>query len=171
MGACAGGHAAAHVDGTFDVATVAESNVKLPPYPYVDYPASLPKDMRSALPPVYDQTIVIDGANLRTVEGNTSKRLVSNYGPRMAAFALRRNDAGAIKAMGGAKVNTVMPADDQWLARQGPEHGAFFEKLGFTGLNLHGVDSYDVYLIHQGATNIWIVIGELLDNGGSWLTV
>ena len=145
--------------------------LKIPVFPYIDYPTTLPLDMRNAMAPIYDQAFIIDGANLRAVEGNISKRLISNYGARMAGFALRRNYAEAIKAMGGAKVNTVTPADNQWLAKQGADHGALFEKLGFTGVNLQGMDSYDLYLLHQGANNIWIVVAELLDNGGTWLTV
>ena len=169
--------AAPAASAAFDVATVAVSNVSLPPYPYIDYPASLPKDQRSGgRDPIYDGTLVIAGGNLRVVEGTTSKRLFLNNQAGMTALAAQGYYADASKALGGVKVNTASVADPQWLDQQVGDRYELFVKLGFGCANLHALTSYDVYLIRHadadhGDSNTWIVIAELPDNEGTWLTV
>lgn len=154
----------------FDVQAVPVSTSRLPPFPYLDWPAKLEGGYRNAIvDKEFDQAYVIAGSMLRIVEGRIMQRDFPNDPVGWSNIAAQRNYANLITKMGGIKVNTVLPGDPNWIKQQGGNAESLFEKLRLTdnGPNHdgRGVVSYDTYLIRHAPNNVWIVLAEVA--GGS----
>jgi len=152
----------------FDIESVVRTTVSLPPFPYVDYPASLDKSYHGGLPPTpFDAAVVIAGSELKPLEGKVSVRYFPNNPANLSVTAAQRNYENAIKALGGVKVNHVMPTDPALIAKQPGGIEALFGKLRINDSPRaadHGVSVYDQYLIRSDKANIWIAVIE--ENGG-----
>lgn len=151
---------------TFDINSVSVSNIVLPPFPYVDYPTTLEKSYYGGLPTSqFDVTTVIVGSELKTVEGKVSVRYFPNNPANISAVAAQRNYENVIKALGGAKVNTITPTDPA-LIKQAGGIDTLFKKLRLASAKAEdpGVVVFDQYLIRSDKANIWIAVIE--ENGG-----
>jgi OOP family OmpA-OmpF porin len=154
--------AAARNDASFDINSVPLSSVKLPPFPYLDWPSKLEEKFRAvSSDKAFDRFFVIAGRTLRPVEGRISERQFPNDPAGLSAIGSQRNYAEAIKTLGGVKVNTIQPTDPQWVRQQGGNVEALFKQMR---LAADGGDTYDMYLIRTLRTNIWIAF-SLFDGG------
>ncbi|MES2320144.1 MAG: OmpA family protein [Pseudomonadota bacterium] len=145
----------------FDPASVPVSQVRLPPFPYLEWPSALPKSEYRTEGSDFDGAWVIAGNHVRAVEGRVEKREYYNSDANLSELASRRNYQVAIKALGGVKVNTVQP-DHPALVKENTENFAI-HKLGARDTQL----SYDAYLIRSGDKNIWITL--LVNDGHTYL--
>ena len=147
----------------FDPADVAASQVRLPPFPYLEWPRELPLSQRKKEVVDFDAAWVLAGAHLRTVEGRVEKRQFYNEDAKLSALAVRRNYWAAIKALGGVKINTIKP-DDPALVKENEENFADI-KLGMRGPQF----SYEAYLIRSADKNIWITF--MVDDSRTFLRI
>ncbi len=145
---------AAPASAEFDFSSVAESAVALPPFPYIDYPPTLKSAFQETQSSPMDEPYVILGKNLYRVEGRVQTRTFHNDHAEMSELEIRRNYEGAIKALGGIKVNDVQPDDKTLIAANGDEFVMRKQKLRIPEVNL----SYDAYLIRKGSVRHWIVL-------------
>lgn len=130
---------------SFDFSTVPESTTAIPPFPYVDFPASVrPAFQASAILPM-DDVVVILGSKLHRLEGRVAVRSFSHSDATMSALEVRRNYENALKAFGAVKVNT-----------RAPDYPNSFQvhQMRHTAHNM----SYDVYLARKGTARHWVVL-------------
>lgn len=130
------------------------STAALPPFPYVDYPATLHASSRTGDKSEFDRAYVIAGSQLRELEGRIESRMFDNKDANLSELASRRNYETAIKALGGVKVNDVTPEDPALIAANGDEYEMRTKKLRVHERHL----SYDTYLIRTPQTRVWIVL-------------
>jgi OOP family OmpA-OmpF porin len=156
---------------TFNIESVPMSTVALPPFPYLSYPTGM-TEVNGKTPAVFsnpnstgysssdeefDQAYVIAGASLRQVEGRITFRTLNNEKAGLSALALWRNYTKVIKAMGGVKVNTILPTR-KWL-----EDKDLFDNekmLKRAHLPRNGWEEHDVYLIRNAQGNVWITLSQ-----------
>jgi OOP family OmpA-OmpF porin len=164
----------ASAPAAFNIESVPMSSIALPPFPYLSYPAGMTEvdDKTPALfsnpnstgysssDEKFDQAYVIAGANLRQVEGRITFRTVLNEKAGLSALGLLRNYTKVIKAMGGVKVNTILPTQ-KWLEEKNLIDNE--KMLERAHLPRRGWEEHDVYLIRNTQGNVWIALSQ---NGG-----
>jgi OOP family OmpA-OmpF porin len=147
------------------------STVALPPFPYLAYPEGMKKnDGRtpaifsnpdstgfSSSDEEFDQAYVIAGADLRKVEGRITFRTLLNEQAGFSALAALRNYTKVIKAMGGVKVNTILPTA-KWIEEKKLTDNE--KMLKRAHLPRNGWEEHDVYLIRNAQGNVWITISQ-----------
>lgn len=139
----------------FDPASVPLSSTALPPFPYLDWPQGLAEGARFSDKSDFDRTYVIAGNQLRPVEGRIESRRFADADAQLTPFASQRNYATAIQALGGVKVNTVLPDNPALVAANGGDSGDLIvNKLRLKDY----VGAYDAYLIRTPAKTVWITV-------------
>jgi outer membrane protein OmpA-like peptidoglycan-associated protein len=140
---------------TFNIDNVPVSNVPLPPFPYLDWPQNLAEGGRFSDKSDFDRGYVVAGDQLRAVEGRIENRRFSDADAQLTPLASQRNYETAIKALGGVKVNSVLPGDPALVAANGGDLGDLIvNKLGLKDY----VNAYDAYLIRTPERNVWIAV-------------
>jgi len=159
------------VDAPFNVLQVPETTVALPPFPYVDFPTTLPEASRSSNTDLaFDEVEMIAGAALHKVAGRVSRRSFSNSEAGLSAAGSRRNYEQAITALGGVKVNTASPADATLIAANGGDRDEVLKRLNIM-VSGSSIKSYDVYLIRSAQGNVWVSVLTDVDDLNTFLTV
>lgn len=137
----------------FDLNSVAVTTAALPPFPYLDYPDTLPKDDRTSQDADFDRVYMVAGTELRPVEGRVSMRHYSMSMAKMSAIAVQRNYENALKAMGAVAVSKMQP-NEAAFTKLHPEVADTYEsKKNFKVLDW---GNYTSYLLRTATTNIWI---------------
>jgi OOP family OmpA-OmpF porin len=159
----------ASAPAAFNIESVPMSNIPLPPFPYLSHPVGMQFNGKPALfsnthdtgyassDENFDQAYVIAGANLRQVEGRITFRTVRNEKTGLSALGLLRNYTKVIKAMGGVKVNTILPTY-KWLVEKNIVDND--KMLKRAHLPLDGWEEHDVYLIRTTQGNVWITLSQ-----------
>jgi len=139
----------------FDLNSVPVSAIPLPPFPYLDWPQGLADGDRFSDKSAFDRAYVVAGNELHAVEGRIENRRFRDADAQLTQLASQRNYEAAIKALGGVKVNTVLPGDPAFVKANGGDLG----DLIVNKLHLKDyVDAYDAYLIRTPEKNIWIAV-------------
>ncbi|WP_211440842.1 OmpA family protein [Collimonas humicola] len=139
----------------FSLDNVPLSNAPLPPFPYLDWPQNLAEGGRFSDKSDFDRTYVVAGDQLRAVEGRIESRHFSDADAQLTPLASQRNYETAIKALGGVKVNSVLPSDPALVAANGGDVGDLIvNKLGLKDY----LNAYDAYLIRTPGKNVWITV-------------
>jgi flagellar motor protein MotB len=146
-----------------DLSKIALIAKPLPPFPYIDYPASVHEAHRSTKESDFDQAGVIVGDKLLMVEGRVKLSDFDLSQANISEFQAKRDYAKAALDMGGVKVNTVSPHDDAFYAANGMgERSDAVDKLRYdTGKKMRyegGSDSYDVYFFPTATGRSWLVL-------------
>lgn len=152
----------------FDIQSVPVSTVKLPAYPYLDYPEKLEDGYRTDRKPRFDEVYLVVGKELRKVEGQLFVRNFPHTTVNMSALESQRNYENLIKSLGGVKVNQLMPADAEFK-RLYPENNEILEKkMRVLGVN-NGGANYQIFLVRTPQKNIWFGLSIYDDGRGTWL--
>jgi OOP family OmpA-OmpF porin len=134
--------------------TVAQSEISLPPFPYLAYPPKLDQAHQETRGAKADTAYLIVGKQLRALEGRVETRSFQNVHADMSAVALRRNYEAAIKGLGAVKVNAAAPEDPALIAGAGDEKAMRELKLRIPERGM----SYDSYLIRTPKRKIWLAL-------------
>jgi len=154
---------------TFDINTVPVSKVMLPPFPYLDYPEKLENGYRhNNKDSDFDEVQLIAGRDIRKVEGKVSRRFYPHTTIGMSATGSVKNYENAIKSLGGAKVNEIMPADPAFLKLHTEDESTLAKKMHLPGIR-NGGQNYQVYLLRTDKTNIWFIVSIFDDESSTWL--
>lgn len=131
----------------FDFNSIAETTATIPPFPYVDYPPTLPAAVRRFSGFPMDEVDVILGSELHRLEGRIAMRTFRHRDADMSDPAVRRHYQATLQTLGAIKVN-VDKADAHYSAdpRMAKLRAPYYDM------------SYDVYLLRQGAARHWIVL-------------
>ncbi|MCE3606083.1 OmpA family protein [Massilia sp. P8910] len=126
----------------------------LPPFPFIDYPASVGEAFQSTTESDFDQLHLIVGNKIHTVEGRF--RLMSFHlsDAKISKFQAQRDYVKAAVDMGGVKVNTTTPDNENFVAANGGDSYVLDRKLNFHGNS----SSYDVYFIPTPTGRKWMVV-------------
>ena len=139
----------------FSLDSVPLSTATLPPFPYLEWPKNLAEGGRFSDKSDFDRAYVIAGNQLRAVEGRIETRRFADDDAQLTPLASQHNYENAIKALGGVKVNTVLPNDAALVAANGGDLG----DLVVNKLRLKDfVDAYDAYLIRTPEKNVWLAV-------------
>lgn len=136
-----------------DLDKIPQSQVALPPFPYIDYPASIPVGLRLGGDAALDQTSVIVGNTLHTVTGRYKVTHFSNSDAELSKFQALRDYREAATRLGGVKVNLTTPDDEALEKATSLDAAEIAEKLRYE----HGL-SYDAYVINTPAGRAWIIV-------------
>ncbi|MES2317833.1 MAG: OmpA family protein [Pseudomonadota bacterium] len=139
--------------GAVDLDKIAVSTVALPPFPYIDYPAGVPPGLQFGNESAFDQLSVIVGDKLHTVEGRYKLTEFPNKDAKISRFQALRDYNDAAIALGGVKVNRVVP-DDAALAQPNDDAMSALR----TKLRFEAKHSYDSYLIPTPTGRVWLVV-------------
>ncbi|WP_426117365.1 hypothetical protein [Massilia sp. PWRC2] len=131
----------------FDFNSIAETTAIIPPFPYLDYPPTLPAALRRFSGFPMDEVDVILGSQRHRLEGRIAMRTFRHRDAAMSDAAVRRHYQAALQTVGAIKVNVDKPdahysADPCKATLRAPYYDM----------------SYDVYLMRQGAARHWIVL-------------
>jgi OOP family OmpA-OmpF porin len=155
--------AAASSAAIADLSKIAVIAKPLPPFPYIDYPASAHEALRSTEQSDFDQAGVIVGNKLLMVEGKVKLSEFTLRDANISEFQAKRDYTKAALDMGGVKVNTVGPHDDAFYAANGmgersdavdQQRYDAGKKTWYEG----GSDSYDVYFFPTATGRSWLVL-------------
>ncbi len=146
-----------------DLSKIAVIAKPLPPFPYIDYPASVDEAHRSTQESDFDQAGVIVGDKLLMVEGRVKLTDFDLKHANISEFQAKRDYAKAALDMGGVKVNTVGPRDDAFFAANGmAERSDAVDKLRYDSEKKmryeSGSDSYEVYFFPTATGRSWLVL-------------
>lgn len=131
----------------FDFTTIPEVQGSIPPFPYVDYPPTLPVGLRMAITYPMDEVDVILGWQLHRLEGRITMRSFAHREAQMSAAEVRRSYQEQLRGFGAVKVN-----DDE-------EDAHYCADQCMAKLRAPYYDmSYDVYLARTGTARHWIVL-------------
>ncbi|MFC3457501.1 OmpA family protein [Massilia haematophila] len=147
------GSAPAPAEQAFDFGSVPEASGAIAPFPYVDYPSTLPAGNRATRDVPLDSVLVILGKRLHPVEGRVATRTFDHMHAKMSALEVRRNYENAMRELGAVKVNSVAP-DEPSLIPDAERRKVQREKMWIPDIGM----SYDVYLVRKGDTRHWIVV-------------
>jgi len=136
-----------------DLDKIAISTVALPPFPFIDYPAGIAANQRAGGESAFDQTSVIVGNRLHSVEGRFKITEFSNADAGISRFQAMRDYNKAALDLGGVKVNTVAPGEKSFIDAHGGDFIPINKKLR-TQLR----HSYDAYVIPTATGRNWIVV-------------
>ncbi|NHZ61880.1 OmpA family protein [Massilia genomosp. 1] len=87
----------------------------VPPYPFFEYPAVIPKHQYRGELVEFDRVGIIVENKVRFVEGRYAEILFSNREANLTVLASHRSYTNAIEALGAVKVNSVSPDDPTFL--------------------------------------------------------
>lgn len=147
---------------TFDLAKIPLSGVSLPPFPWIEWPETVPEgDRRVMSQKTFDAFTLIAGREFRTVEGRVEHRQFKL--PRdMSQLEVRRTLASLIQSLGGVPVSELRPTTEnasiaaEAQAIAGPD--ANVARL----LGLHNYDEgdfeYESFVIRTPDATAWIVL-------------
>ena len=114
----------------FDLQSVPVTTTPLPPFPYIGMPSQLKKgDLREETSG-FERTYVLASNQLRQVEGKISFRSFSMSSTQMSPLGAHRNYETALKELGATRVDTVYPADEQFVAHNGGDGGGHPQEAG-----------------------------------------
>jgi outer membrane protein OmpA-like peptidoglycan-associated protein len=155
--------AAASSAAIADLSKIAVIAKPLPPFPYIDYPASVHEAHRDTKESDFDQAGVIVGDKLHMVEGKVKLSEFDLKHANISEFQAKRDYAKAALDMGGVKVNNVGPHDDAFYAANGMgERSDAVDKQRYDTSKVTryagGSDSYDVYFFPTATGRSWLVL-------------
>ena len=160
---------AASATAIADLSKIAVIAKPLPPFPYIDYPASVHEAHRGTKESDFDQAGVIVGDKLLMVEGRVKLTDFDLKHANISEFQAKRDYAKAALDMGGVKVNTVSPHEDAFYAANGmgvrsdavdQQRYETDKKTRYQG----GNDSYEVYFFPTATGRSWLVL--MIDDSG-----
>lgn len=161
-GGAPGATAAPAARAEFDLAAIPMAKDTLPAFPFVEWPEYVPADSRSVEASVsLDELPVIAGEQLVTVEGRLERRRFS-MPPGKSTLELRRFYRDRITALGGVKVNTLQPTNDnasivEAVQKLFPADAEPAVRLGLQSYD-EGQYQYEVYVVRTAKTNAWFVV-------------
>ena len=135
----------------------------LPPFPFIDYPASVGEAFQNTTESDFDQVNVIVGDKLHTVEGRVKLSRFDLSDAKISAFQAKRDYTKAVLDMGGVKVNTVTPDDEAFWAANGAAGEATDArgKLRYDiekKLRYESNHSYETYFLPTATGRKWLVL-------------
>jgi OmpA-OmpF porin, OOP family len=137
---------------TIDIERLPVVKAQVPPYPFIDYPDTMPENRRRAKESPFDAIDIIVGNKIRTVEGRIAVRKFGHKVAQLSELMAQRDYDKAIRAIGGVKVNAVNP-DDKVLRE---EFGSRTKITKQTRAYSNG--SYDAYLINKPEGRAWMIL-------------
>lgn len=152
--------AAASAATAFDPASMPLSSTQLPPFPYLDWPASLIVGGKfTDVDAKFDRGYIAIGQQLRPVEGRVNVRYFGHTHAKLSELESRRNYENLVASLGAVKLPAADPSSAAFIQANGGDR----YKIERTDLHLRDVRySYGAYLIRRPDTNIWIslAVGE-----------
>ena len=137
----------------FDLQSVPVTTTPLPPFPFIGTP---PK-VGSGYPEKaieFDRAYVVAGSGLRAVEGRVYERSFPHGTADLTPEDILKRYERDIKAMGGVKVNTMLPTDPAFLQQNSVDEKKALKRLR----QFDGMRSFDQYLIRSAKGNVWIAV-------------
>ncbi len=144
---------ASGADPIADLAKIPVITKPLPPFPYIDYPASVHEAHQNTTEQNFDQVHVIVGDKLHPVEGKYKSIRFNMKDANISEFQARRDYTKAALDLGGVKVNTVDPQNEAFVAANGGQWMDIAKKLRWD-IN----HSYDVYFLPTPTGRKWLVL-------------
>lgn len=148
----------ARAQGTdFDPATVAETRVALPPFPFFQAPAGLAGRIeKNKLEREFDRAHVVAGGAVLPVEGRVwyQRYPLAGSGRSYTAVEFHRNHAEAVQRLGGAEVSRSRYTPKLLQAAGGR---AAVDKHYFGTCASHSCENH-TYLIRQGGKEYWVQV-------------
>ncbi|MDQ1834338.1 OmpA family protein [Massilia scottii] len=143
-----------------DLDKIAVITKPLPPFPFIDYPATISENERTTTESDFDQVHLIVGNKVHPVEGRFRLISFNLSKAKISKFQAQRDYTKAAVDMGGVKVNTTTPDDDKFVEAHGGDRYALDKKLNFHGNS----SSYDVYFVPTPTGRKWMLI--MINDGG-----
>lgn len=137
----------------FDMQSVPQTTASLPPFPFV----KVPPKVGSGYPEKtieFDRAYVVAGSALRAVEGKVYERSFPHGTADLTPEDILMRYERDIKAMGGVKVNTMLPTDPAFLQQNSIDEKKALKRLR----QFDGMRSFDQYLIRSAKGNVWIAV-------------
>lgn len=121
-------------------------------FPYIDFPDAVPQGNRRGKDNPFDAIGIIVGNKIRMVEGRIMEIDFSHRQAKLSELLAKRDYDQAIRALGGVKVNAVLPEDEGFKA----EHG----KISAVRKKLRAIPnaSYDAYVINKPGGRAWLIL-------------
>ncbi|RSZ55563.1 OmpA family protein [Massilia atriviolacea] len=126
----------------------------LPAFPFINYPTSVGEAFQSTKESDFDQLHVIVGNTVHAVEGRFRQITFDLSQAKISQFQAQRDYSKAVQDMGGVKVNTGTPNDDQFVAANGGDSYKLDKKLNYYGNS----SSYEVYFLPTPTGRKWMVV-------------
>jgi OOP family OmpA-OmpF porin len=136
-----------------DLDKIAVLTKPLPPFPFINYPATVGEAFQSTKESDFDQLHVLVGNKLHTVEGRFRLIAFDLSNAKISQFQAQRDYTKAALDMGGIKVNTITPADENFVAANGGDSYLLDKKLKFETRM-----SYEVYFLPTPTGRKWLVV-------------
>ncbi|HEX8610108.1 MAG TPA: OmpA family protein [Telluria sp.] len=143
-----------------DLDKIAVISKPLPPFPFINYPTTVGEAFQGTTESDFDQLHVIVGNKMHTIEGRFRLIGFDLSQAKISKFQAERDYTRAALDMGGVKVNTVTPGDDNFVAAHGGDSYNLDKKLKFHGNS----SSYDVYFLPTPTGRKWLVV--MVNDGG-----
>ena len=146
-----------------DLGKIAVIAKPMPPFPYIDYPATVDEGLRETTESDFDQAGVVVGDKLLMVEGRMKLSGFMFRNANISAFQAKRDYTKAALDMGGVKVNTLAPEGDVFYAANGLG-GERTEALDQKRYDLDKKThyqagfAYDVYFFPTSTGRRWLVL-------------
>lgn len=137
---------------TIDIDRLPVVSAPLPAFPYIDYPDAVPQGNRRGKDNPFDAIGIIVGNKIRTVEGRIMVNDFTHRQAQLSELLAKRDYDQAIRALGGVKVNAVLPEDEGLKAE--------FGKLSAVRKKLRAIPraSYDAYVINKPGGRAWLIL-------------
>ena len=146
----------------FDLSAVPVSDMALPPFPWLDWPDSVPENRRRVMrQKAFDAYTLIAGRGFRTVEGRIEHRQFA-IPSEMSQLEVRRTLAGLIRDLGGVPVSELKPTTSNASISSDAREIAGPDADVAELLDLHNYDEgkfeYEAFVIRTTGTTAWIVL-------------
>lgn len=136
-----------------DLDKIAVLTKPLPPFPFINYPAAVGEAFQSTKESDFDQLHVLVGNKMHTIEGRFRLIDFDLSHAKISQFQAQRDYTKAALDMGGVKVNSVVPSDENFLAANGGDSYVLGKKLKYDSGS-----SYEVYFMPTPSGRKWLVV-------------
>jgi outer membrane protein OmpA-like peptidoglycan-associated protein len=139
----------------FNADSVSVSTKPLPAFPYLEWPERLKPIFRKEKEWKFNKAHFVAGKALHVVEGRMQERYFRLASSGLSRVEALRNYEQAIKALGGVRINTIQPADKEFVTKNGGNSVEVFRHN--LGINDNNFD-YAAYLIRTPRQRAWIAV-------------
>ncbi|NHZ40145.1 OmpA family protein [Massilia aquatica] len=126
----------------------------LPPFPFIDYPDTVPEKRQRTEESDFDQLHVLVGNKVHTIEGRFRKSVFDLSDAKISRFQAQRDYSKAAQELGGVKVNTVNPDEDAFDKANDGKGYELRKKLDYPGASY----SYETYFLPTPTGRKWLVL-------------
>ncbi|NHZ91261.1 OmpA family protein [Massilia sp. CCM 8733] len=137
-----------------DLDKIAVISKPLPPFPFIDYPDTVPETRQRTNESDFDQLHILVGNKVHTIEGRFRKSAFDLSDAKISRFQAQRDYSKAAQELGGVKVNTVTPDEDAFDKANDDKGYELRKKLDYPGSNY----SYEAYFLPTPTGRKWLVL-------------